>query len=97
MEVQDVWMHELPTPETPKTPKREVSKSKSAKNESFKNPKIAEPDESSENLFESKCILFLFLLAYKCCVFFMKFKWPNKLRIELHSACAGFNEGQDSS
>jgi hypothetical protein len=48
------------------TPKPEVPKSRSAKNESFENPKIAEPNGSSENLFELKCNLFLFILAYKC-------------------------------
>jgi hypothetical protein len=54
------------------TPKPEVSKSRGAENESFENPKIAEPNESSENLFESKCLLFLFVLAYKCCGLFLK-------------------------
>jgi hypothetical protein len=49
-----------------KNPKHEVSKYRSAENESFKNLKIIEPNESSENLFESKCLLFLFVLAYKC-------------------------------
>jgi hypothetical protein len=39
---------------------------RSVENESFENPKIAEPHEISENLFESKCLLFLFVLAYKC-------------------------------
>jgi hypothetical protein len=45
--------------------KPEDPKSRSAKNESFENPKIAESNESSENLFESKCLLFLFVLSYK--------------------------------
>jgi hypothetical protein len=54
-----------------KVPK--TRKSRNAENESFEDPKIAEPNESSENLFESKCLLFLFVLAYKCCGLFMKF------------------------
>jgi hypothetical protein len=36
-------------------------------------PKFAEPNDSSKNLFESKRLLFLFVLAYKCCGLFMKF------------------------
>jgi hypothetical protein len=40
------------------TPKPKVLKFRSAENESFENPKIAEPNESSENLFELKCLLF---------------------------------------
>jgi hypothetical protein len=62
--------NELPGAEKPEVPGTENPKAQ--KNESFENPKIAEPNESSENLFESKCLLFLFVLAYKCCGLFLK-------------------------
>jgi hypothetical protein len=48
------------------TLKPKVLKSQSAENESFENTKIAELNESSKNLFESKCLSLLFVLAYKC-------------------------------
>jgi hypothetical protein len=46
---------EVPGIENPKVPKNEVSKKKK--------PKSAEPNESSENPLESKCLLFLFVLV----------------------------------
>jgi hypothetical protein len=48
------------------TLKPRVSKSQSDENESFENLKIAKPNESSENLFESKYLSSLFILACKC-------------------------------
>jgi hypothetical protein len=40
---------------------------------SFEVPKFVEPNESSENLFELKRLLFLFILVYKCCELFVRF------------------------